>query len=192
MYVRNNPFLLGNPDLKVEKEDSLIPSLEYNSDDFSFSALFYFSWLRDFIYKRPISLLGKKWDNYEGVVRIRGISFSLKRRFFGKYEVNFSLNRRFTLKGLKGEYLDYPKSKAVGGLSYLSGKQFFGLNLIAYSRLSSQTPGFYRVDLNYRYTVAERLTFSLQVKNLTGRKYYYPQGVPGDERTLWLGLHYSY
>jgi iron complex outermembrane receptor protein len=192
MYVRNNPFLRGNPDLKVEKEDSLIPSFEYSSDTTYFSGFLYFFWLRDFIYKRRVSLLAKQWDNYPGVVRIRGFSFSLKRRFLTSYELSFALNRRLTLKGLAGEYLEYPRTKLVTGVRYVGDKQFVGLDLTAYSRTSSEVPGFYRIDLNWNYSLTKSLTLSFQVKNLTNRKYYYPNGVPGDERTLWLGLHYSY
>lgn len=192
MYVRNNIFLLGNPHLKIEKEDSLMPSLEYSGESFYFSGFLYFSRFKDFIYKRRASLLTYVWDNSDSTVRIRGASFTIKKRLYDCWEVSLSLNRRFSLKGLSSEYLEFPKTKFVGGITYSGERLSANLTTVAYSRLSSSAPGFYRVDLNFNYSLSENLSLEFQVRNLTDKDYTYPNGVPGDERTLWLGLHYSY
>ena len=191
MYVRNNTFLIGNPNLKLEKEDSIMPSLEYSGESLYFSGFVYFSWFRDFIYKRRVSLLTWMWDNSESTVRIRGASFTVKKRLDPDWEVSLSLNRRFSLKGLNSEYLEFPKTKFVGSVTYSRGALEVNLTTVAYSRVSS-APGFYRADLNINYSLSDNFTLNVQVRNLTDKDYIYPNGVPGDERTLWLGLRYSY
>jgi len=191
MYIKNNSFLLGNPKLDSEKEDSVMPSLEYSGDTFLVSGFLYYSRFHDFIYKRKLSSVTWKWDNSGTTVKVKGLSLSLKKRFSDSWDVGFSFNRVFSVKGVPEEGVSFPRNKFVSGITYDKGALSLNLSTVAYSRVSS-TPGFYRTDLNLRYSLSKNLSLMFQVINLTNKNYTYSDNVPGEERTLWLGLHYSY
>jgi len=116
----------------------------------------------------------------------------LKYRLFYDWELQLSLHHRFSVHGLDSEYLIYPKNKAVAALNYRTYLSNYNLSAVAYSKVDGAAPGFVRWDFNYYRRLSRRLLFNLFVKNLFNRKYYYPNGSPGEERTLWLGLRYSF
>ena len=192
MYLKNNSVLSGNPHLKVEKADSLIPSYEYFGKDFSFRLMGYLTWYRNFIYKRQITPYEFKWDNAGSTVRVRGLIASFKKRLNENFELELGLGRIFSVKGVSSDYLDYPKKKATARIGYSSGKLTSNLITVAYSRLPSGISGFARVDWNLTYRLSESEKLSLKVNNLLNRKYRFSDGVPGVERTLWLELQLSY
>ncbi|WP_456435016.1 TonB-dependent receptor plug domain-containing protein [Thermovibrio ammonificans] len=192
MYIRNNPILYGNPHLKIEKENSVMPSVEFNGERVSASLLYYRSWFEDFIYKRKITPLTYRWENSDSTVRLQGLSARLKYRLSDYYELYVNYGHRFSVHGLDSEYLFYPKRKLVCGLRYESKKNLFDLSTTAYSRLTSDVPGFAVWDFNFRHYFNTKFSFSLTLKNLFNKKYWFLNGVPGEERTLWLGLHYLY
>jgi len=192
MYIRNNPILLGNPHLKIEKEYSVMPSLEVVKDRLSFSLFYYKTWFDDFIYKKKVGPVFFQWANSDSTVRIQGVSTRLKYRLFYDWELQLSLHHRFSVHGLDSEYLIYPKNKAVAALNYRTYLSNYNLSAVAYSKVDGAAPGFVRWDFNYYRRLSRRLLFNLFVKNLFNRKYYYPNGSPGEERTLWLGLRYSF
>lgn len=191
MYIKNNPLLLGNPHLKAEKADSVMPSIEFNGRTFTVSGMAYVYWFHDFIYKRKISPITYLWDNADSTVRIRGFVLSLKKRLKNRYEVELSTGRVFSVDGLSSGFTEFPRKKLVAGVSYLGSSLTANISLTAYSRASQDIPGFGRVDLNVVKTFGKQKLF-LTVRNLFNKKIYYQGGVPGNERTLWLEWRYSY
>ena len=192
MYIRNNPILEGNPNLKGEKADSVMPSFEYKGDRFSVSGMSFIYWFKDFIYKEPISPFSYRWSNADSTVKVRGAVVSLKGRISDNYEVEISGERIFGVQGLSGEYFNFPRKKLTTGLSYLGDTLSANLFLVAYSRASSDIPGYGRVDFNLSWKLSENQNFLLSINNLFNRKIYYESRVPGAERTLWLEWRYSY
>ncbi len=191
MYIKNNPLLLGNPHLKAEKTDSIMPSIEFNGRTFTVSGMFYVYWFHDFIYKKKISPVTYLWDNADSTVRIRGFVVSLKKRLKNCYEMELSTGRVFSVGGLSSGFTEFPRKKLVVGVSYLGNSLTANISLTAYSRASQDIPGFGRIDLNVVKTVGKQKLF-LTVRNLFNKKIYYQGGVPGNERTLWLEWRYSY
>jgi outer membrane receptor protein involved in Fe transport len=96
--------------------------------------------------------------------------------------------------------LDYPKKKATARLGYSTGEFSSNLMMVACSKLPSNVSGFARFDWSFTWKLSEKGKFSLKVNNLFDRKYYsIDEGakksgsrIPGVERTLWLGLEFSY
>ena len=192
MYIRNNPILEGNPHLRGEKADSLMPSFEFRGNTFSFSGMAFVYWFRDFIYKKPISSITYKWSNADTTVRVRGTVLSLKKLFNSRYEVEISGERIFGISGLSNEYFEFPRKKLTAGFSYV-GDNFSGnISLVAYSKVSSDIPGFARLDFNLVWNLSDKQNISFTIKNLLDKKIYYESKVPGEERTLWLEWRYSY
>ena len=194
LYTKNNPFLRGNPHLKLEKEDSIMPSIEYAGEKTRFSFMVYKSWFRNFIYKKQISPVSYEWDNAGCSVRTSGFVASLTRKVTSSVGVSFNFFRKFSSSCNHSEYLRVPKEKFTGDIFYDSGKFSANLSLVAYSRVLANipVPGYGRLDLNVAYRVSKKSKISISVRNLLDKDYYYPNGVPGDERTLWLGWQYSY
>ncbi len=193
MYLKNNPILMGNPNLRAEKADSIMPSVDYVGETFSFSGMAFVYWFHDFIYKKRVSPVSYIWSNSDSTVRVRGVDLTLKKRFLNSYELTVSGGRVFGVSGLSScEYFNFPRNKLVSGLSYLGQRISANLSLIAYSRASSEVPGFGRLDFNLLWKFSERQQFSLTVNNLLDKEIYYENGVPGEERTLWLEWRYSY
>jgi len=193
MYIKNNPILRGNPNLKAEKADSVMPSVDFVGESFSFSAMAFIYWFQDFIYKRKISPLTYMWDNSDSTVRVKGVDLSFKKRFLNSYELGLSEGRVFSVSGLPScEYFRYPRNKLVSTVSYLGQDFSATVSLIAYSRVSPEVPGFSKLDLNLLWRVTDKQRVLLSINNLLDRKIHYENGVPGEERTLWLEWRYSY
>ncbi len=192
MYIKNNPILEGNPDLKGEKADSIMPSFEYKGDTFSISGMGFVYWFKDFIYKEPTSPFTYKWNNADSTVKIRGAVVSFKKLFFGSYELELSGERIFGVHGLTGEYFNFPRKKLTAGLSYMGNNMSASIFMVAYSRASSDIPGYGKVDLNLSWNFSNNQKLFLSVDNLLNKKIYYESRVPGVERTLWLEWRYSY
>jgi len=192
MYIKNNPILEGNPDLKGEKADSVMPSFEYKGDKFSISGMGYVYWFKDFIYKKPVSPLTYKWSNADSTVRVRGAVVSFKRLLFDNCELELSGTRIFGVSGLSGEYFEFPKKKLTAGFSYEGNSLSGSIFLVAYSRASSRIPGYGELNLNFSWSLNRNQRVSISVNNLLNKKVYYESRVPGVERTLWLEWRYSY
>ena len=192
MYIKNNPVLKGNPNLKAEKVDSLMPSFEYRKEDLSISGLVYLYWFKDFIYKEQISATTYQWNNAPSTVKARGISLSIKKRFFTNYEVELSGGRIFSVNGLSCNYFEYPKKKLTLGITYHNSRFTVNSLFLAYSKAASQIPGFNRLDLNISVNLSDRQNLSISIKNLFNERIYYENRIPGEERTLWLSWRYSY
>ncbi len=192
MYIKNNPILKGNPNLKVEKADSLMPSLEYRKNNLSISGLVYFYWFRNFIYKQKISNTTYQWNNASSTVKTKGISLSIKKRLFNNYELEVTGERIFSISGLSCDYFEYPKKKLTLGITYYNSKVTVNSLFLAYSKASSQIPSFNRMDFNILVKLTERQNLSISVKNLLNKKIYYENRIPGEERTLWLSWQFSY
>ena len=192
MYIKNNPILKGNPELKGEKADSVLPSFEYKGDKFSISGMVFVYWFRNFIYKKPVSSLTFRWSNADSTVRVRGAVVSLKKIFFDRYEVELSGEKVFSLHGLSGEYFEFPEKKLTTGFSFIGDRLTANIFLVACSRVSPDIPGFGKVDLNVTWDYSKKWKMSVSVKNLFNRRIYYESRVPGAERTLWLEWRYSY
>lgn len=192
MYVKNNPILEGNPNLKGEKADSVMPSFEYKGDKFSISGMGYVYWFKDFIYKKSVSPSTYKWSNADSTVRIRGVVLTLKKLLFDKCELELSGARVFGVEGISGEYFNFPKKKLTADLSYMGNSLSGNISLVAYSKASSNIPRYGELNLNLSWSIDRRQRVSLSVNNLLNKKIYYESRVPGVERTLWLEWRYSY
>ncbi|SMP01754.1 iron complex outermembrane recepter protein [Desulfurobacterium pacificum] len=190
MYIKNNPVLLGNRDLKYEKIYSFMPSVEYTGDTFKFSALFYVSLIRDMIYKREISKITRKWDNASEDVRVKGFVLSLNKNFF-EGEVYGELGRRMSFKGIEGtSCAEFPSWKGVVGYSLIRQKFDFDVNTEAYSRVGD-VPGYYLVNMVFTFKPMRYASLGLRIDNLLDRKVLYPVSsgaIEGEGRILWLGL----
>jgi iron complex outermembrane receptor protein len=192
MYIKNNAFLIGNPELKIEKEDSIIPSLEYGGNNLSVKAMVYQSRFKNFIYKKPLSPITYMWDNSDETVKVSGGSLEVKKRLWDFWEARVAVHRRFHIKGPDSPYLEFPKDKLVAGLTYCLHGTVIDLTTVAYSRVSDKVPGFYYTNLTINKRLSPRLKLSFQIKNLTDKDFFYPNGIPGEERSGWLSLRYSF
>ena len=192
MYIQNNPILKGNPELKIEKLDSVIPSYEYIGDRISVNVALYNLWFKNLIYKRQLSNSSYQWDNWNPTVKVREAAVNVKFKLSPNLNMQLSLGKIFSKKGFSGEYFDFPKGKLISSVEYKTGKVRNILNLIAYSRISSETPGFYKVNYNFIWNLTKNGQISLNIENLLNRKYRFNENVPGEERTLWVSFQYSY
>jgi len=192
MYIQNNPILKGNSKLKTEKLDSVIPSYEYIGNRISVNVALYNLWFKNLIYKRQLSNSSYQWDNWNPTVRVREAAVNVKFKLSPNLNMQLSLGKIFSKKGFSGKYFDFPKGKLISSVEYKTGKVRNILNLIAYSRISSETPGFYKVNYNFIWNLTKNGQVSLNIENLLNRKYRFNENVPGEERTLWVSFQYSY
>jgi len=199
MYVRNNPLLYGNENLKFEKVDSVMPSFEFTGEKLQLKLLFYFDWIRDLIYKETLSGYAQQWANADGLVKLRGMLFSLKRALFEHMEVYCDVNRRFSYSGdgVVPTYFQFPDWKGIVGVSYDSGGMKLDVNTEFYSRISESIGGYYLLNFASRWRAGNNLSFAFEVRNILDRGVYYPATWPSkvvvDEgRSLWVGLEYSF
>jgi len=196
MYVKNNPILLGNRDLKFEKVYSVMPSLEYTGDTAKFKLLFYFNWISDLIYKEKVNDLQRRWTNADSSVKVRGMLFTLRKFLLNQLELYLDVGRRFFHSGNIGEdYFQFPPWKGVAGITYTDKKVELDLSTEFYSRISEDVGGYYLINFSSRWSLRENLSFSLELRNLLDRDVYYPASWPkliGEGRNLWLGLEYSF
>ena len=192
MFIRNNPILEGNPHLKAEKADSVMPSFEFRGSDLTVSGMVFVYWFRDFIYKQKVSPITYRWSNADSTVRIRGAVVSLRKRILESFEVELSGERVFSVDGLSCGLFESPRSKLITGVSYSGDRITASVSLLATSKASSEIPGFAKVNLNLLYRLSDRQKVLFSVNNLFDREISYESGVPGDERTLWLEWRYSY
>ncbi len=192
MYIKNNPILKGNPNLKLEKVDSIMSSYQYIGDRVTVNLTTYYFRFRNFIYKKQVPGGSNQWDNSDSSVRTLGLITSFKTKIAQNLELRVSFGRVFSVEGLSGEYFDFPKKKLVSGLNYWNKEITSGLYIVAYSKASSRAPGFYRVDYNFNLNLTENSKVFLNVKNLLNRKYQFDDEIPGDERILWVGFQLYY
>lgn len=195
MYVKNNPILLGNRDLKFEKMTSLMPSLEYTGATTQLKVLFSFSWIKDLIYKELVNGFQKRWNNAEGTVKVKGMLVTFKKSF-GSYEFYFDVGRRFSYSGaVSKDYFQFPDWRGVAGLAYVGTEFESDFNTEFFSRVSDDVGGYYLLNLSTKWKLRERYSLYLKVKNLLDRDVYYPATWPklvGEGRNVWLGLEYYF
>ncbi|MEO2083494.1 MAG: TonB-dependent receptor, partial [Desulfurobacteriaceae bacterium] len=193
LYIKNNNILTGNPNLKIEKLYSLMPSLEYEDEEKSGSLAFYTNWFKDLIYKKPVNPISRKWDNYRGTVRITGILLHGEKIVFDRFKIYLGVNRRFSTHGLNSsEFFSFPKWKLVTSGTFKGERSRVTLTAKAVSRISKNTPGYAIFSLFYDYSINRKVTVEVRLDNLLNRKYRYENGVPGVERTLWVGTRVSF
>ncbi|TCK05418.1 TonB-dependent receptor plug domain-containing protein [Phorcysia thermohydrogeniphila] len=196
MYIKNNPVLLGNRDLKFEKVDSVMPALEYTGDTTQLKLLFYFNWISDLIYKETVNDIQKRWTNADGSVKVRGMLLTLKKSLFNRYEVYFDVGRRFSYSGsVEKDYFQFPSWKGVTGVTYTGSGVELDVCTEFYSRISDDVGGYYLLNLSSRWNLRKDLTLTLELRNILDRNVYYPASWPklvDEGRNLWLGLEYSF
>ncbi|MEO2067889.1 MAG: TonB-dependent receptor, partial [Desulfurobacteriaceae bacterium] len=81
MYLKNNTVLLGNKNLKFEKMDSIMPSLEFRDREKRGRVLLYLYRIKDLIYRKTIkSIVLEQWENADKNIYIKGLLLDIKKK----------------------------------------------------------------------------------------------------------------
>jgi iron complex outermembrane receptor protein len=196
MYVKNNPILLGNKNLKFEKVNSVMPALEYAGDTLQLKLLCYFDWINNLIYKKPVNGFQKRWTNASGTVKVKGMFVTLKKSFFNRYEMYFDIGRRFSYSGgVEKDYFQFPNWKGIAGVAYSDYKKSVDLYTEFYSHVSEEVRGYYLLNFASYWRFRNNSTFFFKVRNILDRNVYYPASWPklvDEGRNLWVGLEYLF
>ncbi len=197
MYIRNNPVLLGNPDLDLEKVDSIIPSIQLSIGRLKLSGTAYVTWIKDMIYKKPVASnsLQVKWSNADKTVKLKGAILNLNFKVTESVALYTDIHRLFSHSNLNspGEFF-YPDWKAVTGFILNFNRLSLDINTESYSRVSPSVGGYAITNITGNYRFGKRWKAYLQLNNLFDKDIYYSdlRKIPGEGRNLWFGLAYSF
>ncbi|WP_026016910.1 TonB-dependent receptor plug domain-containing protein [Catenovulum agarivorans] len=205
LYAKNNPVLLGNPELNPEKIKTYEVALDYRPN---------FDWqINVNIFKYFATDLFKYEPQTDGTVQLQN---SQKQNGLGlevdaAWEVTPSIKSKLGLALQSSEYAqgvkvaDAPQKSVNWQLSWAIGNDWH-LNLhnrwiLDRSREvgdNRKTISDYSIsDLTALYTLNDKVEMSFTCKNLFDKKAFEPSGprIPGDypleTRGFWLSLNYS-